>query len=57
MMMTTIILAKKLQYKDPHIIWCEHDEDDMSKVAYDILNKAGCFDGIYKTLKRESPRF
>lgn len=38
--------GKKLQYKDPHIIWCEHDEDDMSKVAYDILNKAGCFDGI-----------
>lgn len=39
--------GKKLQYKDPHIIWCRYDEDDMSKVAYDILNKAGCFDGIY----------
>lgn len=39
--------GKHLQYGDPHLIWTEYEEDDMSAVAYDILNKAGCFDGIY----------
>lgn len=39
--------GKNLQYGDPHLIWTEYQEDDMSVVAYDILNKAGCFDGIY----------
>lgn len=39
--------GKHLQYGDPHLIWTEYSEDDMSAVAYDILNKAGCFDGIY----------
>lgn len=39
--------GKHLQYGDPHLIWTEYKEDDMSAIAYDILDKAGCFDGIY----------
>lgn len=38
--------GKNLPYGDPHFIWTEYGDSNMSAVAYDILNKAGCFDGI-----------
>ena len=38
--------GKNLPYGDPHLIWTGYQESDMSPIAYDILNKAGCFDGI-----------
>lgn len=38
--------GKNLPYGDPHFIWTEYGDSNMSVVAYDILNNAGCFDGI-----------
>lgn len=38
--------GKKLSWDDPHLIWTEYGEFDMSDIAYDILNKAGCLNGI-----------
>lgn len=38
--------GRNLPYGDPHFIWTEYGDSNMSVVAYDILNKAGCFDGI-----------
>lgn len=37
---------KGYKYHDPHLIWTDYQDNDMSAIAYDILNKAGCFDGI-----------
>lgn len=37
---------KNLQHNDPRLIWTNYQENDMSVIAHDILNKAGCFDGI-----------
>lgn len=39
--------GKKLSYDDPHIIWCDYEENEISEVAYKILDEAGCFNGIY----------
>ena len=38
--------GKNLQYNDPHLIWTNYQEDEMSAIAYNILDKAGCFDGV-----------
>lgn len=37
---------KGYKYHDPHLIWTDYQDNDMSAIAYDILNKAGCFDGV-----------
>lgn len=37
---------KGYKYHDPHLVWTDYQDNDMSAIAYDILNKAGCFDGI-----------
>lgn len=37
---------KGYKYHVPHLIWTDYQDNDMSAIAYDILNKAGCFDGI-----------
>lgn len=39
--------GKNLADDDPHLIWTKYQENDMSAVAYDILDKAGCFDEVY----------
>lgn len=39
--------GKNFPCRDPHFIWTNYQEDDMSPIAYDILNKAGCFQEIY----------
>lgn len=36
---------KGYKYHDPHLVWTDYQDNDMSAIAYDILNKAGCFDG------------
>lgn len=38
--------GKNLSRYDPHLIWTEYGDFDMSDIAYDILNKAGCLNGI-----------
>lgn len=38
--------GKNLPYGDPHLIWTEYGENDMSGIAHDILEKAGCLNGI-----------
>lgn len=38
--------GKKFPCRDPHLIWTDWQEDDMSDIAYSILNDAGCFNGI-----------
>lgn len=38
--------GKNLSYGDPHLIWTEYGENDMSDIAHDILKKAGCLNEI-----------
>lgn len=38
--------GRKLSNEDPRIIWSVWQEDSMGAIAYNILNDAGCFDGI-----------
>lgn len=38
--------GKHLPFYDPHLIWTTYCEGDMSKTAYDILDKAGCLNRI-----------
>lgn len=40
-------IGEELSHGDPRIIWSIYGEDDMSAVAYSILDKAGCFYGIH----------